>query len=232
LWPGQSPLGRQISTSAFEIPSLKIVGIVGDVHSTKLESDPTLMVYVPYWRQPWQASDLVVRSTADPRSLPEQVRKVIREIDPGIPAPKMRTMDELVAESVVARRFQMRVAAGFAMSALLLAALGIYGVVAYGVALRRREIGIRMALGARGGEVRRLVTRQGLRPVAIGLACGMAAALAAGGVVRSLLFGVGPADAATLGAVAASLSLVALLACLLPAYSASRIEPSRVLREE
>jgi putative ABC transport system permease protein len=232
LWPGQNPLGRLMSTSGSGVPQAEIVGVVGDVHSTQLENDPTLMVYIPYWKLAWQASDLVVRSTADPRSLPEQVRRVIREIDPSIPAPKMRTMDEIVAESVVQRSFQMRVAGGFAISALLLAALGIYGVVAYGVTLRRREIGIRMALGARGDEVRRLVVLQGLRPVAIGLACGMAAALAAGGVVRSLLFGVSPADGTTLGAVAVSLALVAMLACLLPAHSASRIEPSRVLRED
>jgi putative ABC transport system permease protein len=232
LWPGRNPLGRSMSTSAFGVPRVEIVGVVGDVHSTQLDNDPTLMVYVPYWKQAWQASDLVVRSTADPRSLPEQVRRVIREIDPTIPAPKMRTMDEIVAESVAQRRFQMKVTGGFAISALLLAALGIYGVVAYGVALRRREIGIRMALGARTGEVRRLVVGQGLLPVAIGLACGIGAALAAGGVVRSLLFGVSPADAPTLAAVAGSLALVATLACLLPAYSASRIEPSRVLRDE
>src|SRR5205807_4192142 len=110
------------------------------------------------------------------RVAPEEVRKAIRAIDPSIPAPKMRTMDEIVSESVAQRRFQMRVAAAFAISALLLAALGIYGVVAYGVALRRRELGIRLALGARASELRRLVVWQGLRPVAMGLACGMAAA--------------------------------------------------------
>jgi putative ABC transport system permease protein len=164
--------------------------------------------------------------------MPEEVRKAIRTIDPGIPAPKMRTMDEIVSESVASRRFQMRVAAAFAGSALLLAALGIYGVVAYGVALRRRELGIRVALGARASEVRRLVLWTGLRPVMIGLAGGMVAALAAGGLVRTLLFGVSATDGLTLAAVAASLALVATAACLAPAWSASRVDPSRVLREE
>jgi ABC-type antimicrobial peptide transport system permease subunit len=206
-----------------------VVGVVGDVHSAQLERDPTLMVYVPFWKQPWQTSNLVVRGS---HVTPEEVRRTIQAIDSGIPAPTMRTMDEIVAESVAQRRFQMRVAAAFAVSALLLAALGIYGVVAYGVTLRRRELGIRMALGARAGEVRRLVVWQGLRPVTLGLACGMPAAIAAGRLVRTLLFGVSPTDGLTLGAVAAGLALVAALACLMPAHSAARIDPSRVLRED
>ena len=117
-------------------------------------------------------------------------------------------------------------------TALLLAALGIYGVVAYGVTLRRRELGIRMALGARAAEVRRMVLWQGLRPVTIGLICGLLGALAAGGLVRTLLFGVAPSDGLTLGVVMATLIAIATLACLLPAHSAARIEPSRVLRDE
>jgi putative ABC transport system permease protein len=228
LWPGQDPMGRTILHAGMAVDHAEVVGVVGDVHGVQLERDPTLMIYVPFWKQAFQANDLVVRG----RAMPEEVRKAIRAIDPGIPAPKMRTMDEIVSESVASRRFQMRVAAAFAGSALLLAALGIYGVVAYGVALRRRELGIRVALGARASEVRRLVLWTGLRPVMIGLAGGMAAALAAGGVVRTLLFGVSATDGLTLAAVAASLALVATAACLAPAWSASRVDPSRVLREE
>jgi putative ABC transport system permease protein len=228
LWPGQDPMGRTILHAGMAVDHAEVVGVVGDVHGVQLERDPTLMIYVPFWKQAFQANDLVVRG----RAMPEEVRKAIRAIDPGIPAPKMRTMDEIVSESVASRRFQMRVAAAFAGSALLLAALGIYGVVAYGVALRRRELGIRVALGARASEVRRLVLWTGLRPVMIGLAGGMAAALAAGGVVRTLLFGVSATDGLTLAAVAASLALVATAACLAPAWSASRVDPSRVLRDE
>ena len=232
LWPGQNPLGRMILHSGSAVDHAAVVGVVGDVHSTKLERDPTLMIYIPFWKQAFQANDLVVRAAPGGRSAPEEVRKTLRAIDPSIPAPRMRTMDEIVSESVAQRRFQMRVAAAFALSALLLAALGIYGVVAYGVTLRRRELGIRMALGARAGEVRRLVVWQGMRPVALGLACGMAAALAAGSLVRALLFGITASDSLTLTAVSAALALVATLACLLPAHSAASIEPSRVLREE
>jgi predicted permease len=229
VWPGEDPIGKTLWNSGSRIPKAEVVGVVGDVHSSQLESDPTLMFYTPFWKQSWQVSDLVVRGEG---VMPEEVRRTIQAIDSGIPAPKMRTMDEIVSESVAQRRFQMRVAAAFAVSALLLAALGIYGVVAYGVTLRRRELGIRMALGARAGEVRRLVVWQGLRPVTIGLACGLAGALAAGRLVRALLFGVSATDGVTLSAVAVGLALVATLACLMPAHSAARIEPSRVLRED
>jgi predicted permease len=231
LWPGGNPLGKVVSSGS-GIVKAEVVGVVADVHSTQLERDPTLMLYVPFWKQAHQASQFVVRSAADPTSLREEVRKTLQAIDASIPAPKMRTMEEIIDESVAQRRFQMRVAAAFGISALLLAALGIYGVVAYGIALRRRELGIRMALGARSQQVWRMVIWQGLRPVTAGLAAGMLAALAAGRLVRSLLFGIGATDGLTLGAVAAGLACVAALACLLPARSAARIDPCRVLRDE
>jgi putative ABC transport system permease protein len=228
LWPGQNPIGGIILHSGSAVDHAQVVGVVGDVHASQLERDPTLMIYIPYWKQAFQASDLVVRG----RVAPEEIRKSVRSIEPGIPAPRMRTMDEIVADSVASRRFQMQVAAAFAGSALLLAALGIYGVVAYGVTLRRRELGIRVALGARSAEVRRMVLWQGMRPVVLGLAGGVAAAMAAGGLVRALLFGVSAADGLTLGSVAGALVLVAAAACLAPAYAASRVDPSSVLREE
>ena len=232
LWPNQNPLGKVILASGSAVRKAEVVGVVGDVHSTRLERDPTLMIYVPFWKQAYQVASLVVRSSADPQSLPEEIRRTIQSIDPGIPAPRMRTMADLVAQSVSQRRFQMRVAAAFAISALLLAALGIYGVVAYGVSLRRREFGVRMALGARAARVCRMVVWRGLRPVALGLATGILAALAGGRLVRSLLFGVSANDGLTMAVVATVLALVATLACLMPASSVVRIDPSRVLRDE
>ena len=231
LWPGRNPLGKLVSSGS-AAKHAEVVGVVADVHSTQLERDPTLMLYVPFWKQAYQVTGFVVRSAADPASLREGVRKTLQSIEPAIPAPTRRTMEEIVDESVAQRRFQMRVAAAFGISALLLAALGIYGVVAYGIALRRRELGIRMALGARSQQVCRMVLWQGLRPVTTGLAEGMLAAIAAGRLVRSLLFGEGATDGLTLGAVAAGLACVATLACLLPARYAARIDPSRVLRDE
>lgn len=231
LWPGQNPLGKVVSSGS-GVNHAEVVGVVGDVHSTQLERDPTLLVYAPFWKFAYQVSGLVVRSSADSAALPEEVRRTLQSIDSGIPAPRMRTMGELVAESVSGRRFQMDVAVAFAISALLLAALGIYGVVAYGITLRRRELGIRIALGARAGQVRRLVVWQGLRPVAIGLASGMLVALAAGRLIRSLLFGVSATDEWTLGTIALVLASIAVLACLLPAHAVARINPAGVLREE
>lgn len=231
LWPGQNPLGKVLSSGS-GVNHAEVVGVAGDVHSTQLERDPTLLVYVPFWKYSYQVPGLVVRSSADSLVLPEEVRRTLQSIDSGIPAPRMRTMSKLVSESVAGRRFQMDVAVAFAISALLLAALGIYGVVAYGITLRRRELGIRIALGAQAGQVRRLVVWQGLRPVAFGLASGMLVALAAGRLIRSLLFGVSATDEWTLGTIAFVLASIAVMACLLPAHAVARIAPAGVLREE
>jgi len=231
LWPGQNPLGKVLSSGS-GVNHVEVVGVVGDVHATQLDRDPTLLIYVPFWKLAQRVSGLVVRSSADSAVLPEEVRRTLQSIDSGIPAPRMPTMGELVSESVAGRRFQMDVAVAFAVSALLLAALGIYGVVAYGITLRRRELGIRIALGARAGQVRRLVVWQGLRPVAFGLASGMLVALAAGRLIRSILFGVSANDEWTLGTIAAVLASIGILACLLPAHAVARIDPAGVLREE
>jgi len=231
LWPNRDAIGQKLS-SVSNVTDTEVVGIVGDVHTTDLERDPTLMIYVPFWQSPFRVSNLVVRTAADSRTAMGDIRRAVQAIDTGIPAPRMRTMGEIVDESVAQRRFQMRVAVAFAGAALLLAALGIYGVVAYGITLRRRELGIRMALGARASEVRRLVLSQGLRPVLLGLGAGLLTAVAAGSLVRTLLFGIAATDPVTLAAVTAVLACVATLACLMPAHSAAAIDPARVLRDE
>src|SRR6185369_279485 len=204
--------GKVLSTGS-GVKLSEVVGVVGDVHSTQLENDPTLLVYAPYWKLSHQVSALVVRSASAGGPSPEEVRRAIQSIDSAIPAPKMRTMADIVNQSVTTRRFQMDVAVAFAASALLLAALGIYGVVAYSIALRRRELGIRLALGARSGQVRAFVVWQGLRPVVSGLVAGMVVALAAGSLIRSLLFGVSPFDERTLGTIAVLLLTIAVVAC-------------------
>lgn len=232
LWPGRSPIGWRIKNSGSGVQNAEIVGVVGDVHTTRLDRDPTPMIYVPYWQNPFQVTEIVVRTSADARVLMPALRSAIRQVDPTAPIRAMRTMGDIVAETVAQRRFQMRVSAAFGLSALLLAALGIYGVVAYGVTLRRREIGIRLALGARESQVMRQVTSQGMRPVVVGLMLGIAAAVAAGGLIRTVLFGVSPADPFTLAAVAVVLGGIAAMACFAPARSATRLDPARVLREE
>jgi putative ABC transport system permease protein len=231
LWQGQNPVGKVISSGS-QVRSAEVVGVVADVHTTRLERDPTLMIYFPFWKYPNQVAGVVVRSSADPLSVIGPVRKTLQSIDPGIPAPKIRLMEEIVSESVTQRRFQMNIALAFAASALLLTAIGIYGVVAYAVTLRRREIGIRVALGARAFDVRRLILWQGLRPVAAGAVSGVLVALAAGRLIRGLLYGVGITDSLILSSVVCLLTLVAAAACVIPAYSASNIDPAGVLRNE
>jgi putative ABC transport system permease protein len=212
------------------VDDAEVIGVVGDVHSAGLETDPTLMIYVPYWTRAFAENEIVVRSRAEAAAVMSDLRSAWRSLDPAIPVPNMRTMDNIVAGAVAQRCFQMRVAAAFGASALLLAALGTYGVVAYSVALRRREIGIRVALRASMGDVRRLVLLEGLRPMLTGLAAAMAVAM--GGLIRALLFGVTPTDPATLLAVAVGSAGVAAIACLLPARSAARLDPARVLRKD
>ena len=190
------------------------------------------MIYVPFWKYPNQVGGFVLRSSGDTAALMQAVRQTIRQIDSGIAAPKMQTMEDLVAESVSRRRLQVRVAMGFAVSALLLSAIGIYGVVAYGAALRRREMGIRIALGARSWQVRRLILWQGLRPAAWGALAGIALALAAGRWIESLLYGVSVTDRTILAGVAVLLATVAATASLLPAWRSSAADPALVLRAE
>src|SRR5262249_24238576 len=156
----------------------------------------------------------------DPRAAAAAVRTVLRSEDAQLPIPAIRTMSDVVDVSVAQRRFQMMLMLAFAASALLVAGLGIYGVVSYAVARRRSEIGIRMALGAQPTQVLALILRQGMAPVVVGLTGGVAAALLLGGLIRSLLFGIEPTDPLTIAGVAAVLLVVAAAACVIPARRA------------
>jgi len=175
---------------------------------------------------------LIVRTSMDPSAVAGAVRAEIRRLDPEMPVPQFRSMDEIVSASVAQRRFQLTLVLLFAAIALGLASLGIYGVVSYSVAQRRGELGIRMALGATGPDLRALVLRQGLAPVVIGLAAGLAGALALGRVLSGLLFGISSTDPLTVAVVAAVLLAVGAAACYLPALRATRSDPLVALRYE
>ncbi|HVT15412.1 MAG TPA: ABC transporter permease [Thermoanaerobaculia bacterium] len=232
VWPGSDPLGKRFSTGS-GVGKVEVVGVARDVPNASLEQGPTLIAYVPYWlNNSLHSGDIAVRTAIAPAALVPSLRRAIRSLDPGLPSPPMRTMAEIVSGAVSQRLFQMQLAAGFALSALLLALLGIYGVVSYTVAQRRGEIGVRMALGARLGQVMRLVVGRGLRPVALGLAAGIAAAVAGGQLVRSLLFGIAATDPATILSVALLLAATATAACLVPAFDAARTDPAGVLRHD
>jgi len=230
LWPGENPVGRKLIEGDGRGHPTEVVGEVGDVRGASLTKMPRPTMYQPYWQRPQGHWSLVLRSGSAPAGLAGAIRHEIRRLDPELPVPAFQTLEQLVDDSVAQRRFQLDLVLLFALAALVLAAVGVYGVVAQLVAQRTNEIGIRMALGARAGDVRRMVLLEGLGPVAAGLAAGFAAALFAGRLVSGLLFGVRTADPLTFSAVAGVLLASALAACLIPARRATRIDPLEALR--
>jgi len=231
LWPGQDAVGRRIVVGDDTKADTLVIGVVGDVRGASLDKAPVMTVYRPYWERSWNGPAFAVRASGDPTAVAGAVREVIRQVDPEIPIPAFQTMQEVADASVSQRRFQVDLVMLFGIAAVLLASLGIYGVVSHSVAQRSSELGIRMALGAAPGRIRALVLGQSLKPVAAGLACGLAASVAAGRLVGSLLFGVSPIDPPTIAGVAAVLTLVAALATVGPARRATRVDPVVALRE-
>ncbi len=231
-WPGENPLGKRFNFGRPNQAPIEVVGVVANIRSNGLQKAPTLTAYFPYWQQGDRDLSLVVRTAMDPSAITSAVRAEIRRLDPELPVPQFRTMREIVSASVAQRRFQLNMVMAFAAIGLILASLGIYGVVSYSVEQRRGEIGIRMALGATSSGVRAMVIRQGLMPVAIGLVGGIAVSVAAGRVLSGLLFGVQILDPLTVAAVAAALMSAAALACYVPAVRATRADPLNALRYE
>ncbi|MBI4909925.1 MAG: ABC transporter permease [Acidobacteria bacterium] len=237
LWPGENPIGKVIRNDP-NPEWVEVIGVVANVRAGSLEKQDPMMVYVPYWDgQYWQGAvwgnaTYVMRTSQDPATLAAALRGAIRELDPELPLANVLTMEDIVSESVSGRRFQTLLAGIFAGSALLLACLGIYGVISYSVARRTNEMGIRIALGAQAAQVALLVLRQGMRPVIAGLVVGVVAALAAGRWISSFLFGTEARDPAAIAGVIGMLVVVAGMACWMPALRASRIDPTTALRDE
>jgi putative ABC transport system permease protein len=237
-WPEGAALGRRVRTGFDGDEWYEIVGVTGDVRLQKLEERAEEAIYFPtlYGRSAdprvTRAVDLVVRTTGAPLSMVPLLRQAIRELHPHIPLSDARTMSQLVESSTARTSFTTAVLAVASALALVLGMVGIYGVVSYVVSRRTREIGVRIALGAEARTVRRMVVRQGLTLAALGAVLGLAAALVLSSFLASLLFGVGPTDPATYGAVTAALVGVAWLACWAPAARAARVPPSRALQAE
>ncbi len=229
LWPGQDPIGRKFTRGNNEW--FEVIGVAGDVRAEAHQA-PVAMMYRGYWDWMPYRTVLVARAGGDPRSIAGALRAAVHSADPDVPAPRMRTMAEVLDESVGMRRFQMLLASGFGLMALLVASFGIYAVVSYSVARRTAELGIRAALGARSGNLYALIVRQGMAPVAAGLLLAAACALSFGHVLGSLLYEIRGSDPATIAAVAGLLGLVALAACLVPARRASRVDPLSALHYE
>jgi putative ABC transport system permease protein len=235
LWPGMNPVGQRVivgSTIGADTTPREIVGVVGDVRAAGLESEPGPAVYAPYAQNPWPTMSAVVRSSVDPTQLAAAVRGQVRALDAEQPVYNVRTLDDVLGASLAVRRVQMTLLGTFALAALALAATGVYGVLAQAVRRRTHELGVRVALGAQRRDVLRLVVGQGMRPVGVGVLIGGAAAVAMGKLLRGLLYGVTPADPATLVGAALFLGLVSLIACVLPARRAVRVDPVLALRSE
>jgi putative ABC transport system permease protein len=209
-----------------------IVGVVGDVRQQRLSDQSYPQIYLPFAQSPSRSMVLAVRAHGDAGSLVPAIRGSLAELDPDLPLADIATLEERKAVSLARPRVNAAVLGAFALAALLLAAVGIYGVVAYGVVQRTRELGIRVALGAGGGNLLSLVIRQGMTPVLVGMLIGLAAALAGGRVLRSLLFGVDATDPLSFAAVILFLAGVSLAAIYLPARRAARSDPMVALRND
>jgi putative ABC transport system permease protein len=235
FWKGRDPIGTRITFGDPSDPETRwgtVVGVVGDVRHERLNEHPYPQIYLPFEQSPVRSVVLAVRTAGEPTTLVPAIRRVVAELDPELPLADVSTLEERKAVTLARPRVNATVLGAFALAALVLAAVGIYGVVAYGVVQRTRELGIRMALGAGGSTLLRMVIRQGMMPVLGGMAMGLVTALAGGRLLRGLLFGVGSSDPATLALTTCFLVAVALAAMYLPARRAARSDPIAALRVE
>jgi putative ABC transport system permease protein len=231
LWADADPIGRRVTLPLQSKTIAKeVVGIVNDVKQGELSQAAAATVYEYTRERAWSSLSLVVRASVPPRSLAQPAVGVLRAIDPEQPVQDIRTMEEVLDETLTSQRLSALLLGVFASVALALASVGIYSVLSYIVRGRSREIGIRTALGARTSDVVRLVVFEGMTPAIIGIAAGAVAALGAARALEKLVFGVSPSDPLTLAAVAGTLAIVALTASLVPAYRASRLDPQKALR--
>ena len=232
FFPGESPIGKKIGTYFSNGRDREVIGVVGDARHSGLDKEPPPQVYVPFGQNPSRNLNLVVRSGARPEVVAAAVRDVVRSIDKDQPIDRVTTMPELLSQSVAQPRFYTGLLTSFAVIAFALAALGIYGVISYGVTQRTRELGIRIALGADPRDVMKLVLGRGMLLTLIGVSIGLAGSLALTRLMSDLLFGIKATDPATFALAALLIAGVALAACYIPARRATRVDPTVALRHE
>jgi predicted permease len=235
-FPGQSPIGREIMFGSLvagsKMGSFRVIGVAANVYSDSPdEAQPLYQVYFSFRQDIWNGLALVLRTTIDPHQLVPAVRKLVASVDPDILVSRTITLDDLIANHSSTRRLGVLLVSLFSGAALLLSAVGLYGVLAYSVSQRKREIGVRIALGAQTWNILRLVVRHGLKIIGVGLLIGIGSALVLTRLIQGVLYGVSSSDPITLIAAVFVLGLAALLACLLPALKAARIDPMKTLRE-
>jgi putative ABC transport system permease protein len=233
LNPPENLIPPELNPSHVPIPKLTVVGVVADAHYGDLGQSPWPVVYASILQQDFSTTpSFTVRADGDPTALLASIRDVFAQFDKDLPLADISTMDEIISTSVARPKLEAVLLGLFGGLAMLLAAVGIYGVMSYSVSQRTGEIGVRMALGANRGQVLALICKQGLRLAAIGLATGLLLALAATRLMSSILFGVSPADPPTYASIAILLTVVSLLACYVPARRATKVDPMVALRNE
>jgi predicted permease len=233
--PGEDPIGQSVRVTVglgFGSPYWRIVGVVGDVRSRGLERETDAQIYMPHGQYGPRDMSVTVRNTPGAPPLLPVIREEVRAMDASLPLYQVETVEQALQRHVAPTRFYMILVGLFAGLAAVLAAVGLYGVVAYSVSRRTREIGLRVALGARRDGIVRLVVGQGMRPALIGLAVGLGVALLGGRVMEAVLFGVQPRDPVILGGTALLLAVVTLAAAALPAYRAAKVGPIKALQAE
>ena len=233
VFPGQDPIGKYLLNFGPQLDKIQIVGVVGNVRHVGLETAPRSEVYLPFGQAHWPSAFVVVRSkTSDPLALASAAQQAVASVNQDIPLANLRTMQDVIGDSVLQRRFTMLLLSIFAGLAVLLAAIGLYGVMSYTVSQRTHEIGIRMALGAQKADVLKLVVSQGMTLAALGVGGGIAVSALLTRLMASLLFGVSARDPITFGGVAGLLAGVALIANYIPAWRATKVDPMVALRYE
>jgi putative ABC transport system permease protein len=232
-WPNENPIGKRVKSGPIQStnPWLNIIGVVGDVKTDSLELQEAPHIYLSDFQAPSYNSVIYLRTAGDPGTLGDAIRPEVEAVDPNVPVYAVRTMEDVIARSMAERRFALQILGFFAGVALLLAAIGIYGVMAYTFSQRRHEIGIRMALGAQPRDILRMALSEGMTLVAIGLGSGLVGALILTRFLRSMLYAVSPNDPLTFVALPAVLAAVALLACFVPARRATQVDPLVALRD-
>jgi predicted permease len=231
-WPNASPIGKRLKRGPVQSPSpwMTVVGVVGDIRHDGLETDGVPHIYTSIYQLTFKTLGVMARSQVAPAELGEQIRREIQAVDSTLPVFGIRTLSDMVDSSLAQRRFAARLVGAFAILALLLSAVGIYGVLAYSVGQRTRELGIRMALGAQSPQVIRMVLLQAMQLIGFGVVAGVLGAFALVRAMSGLLYGTGPADPLVFVAAPALLVAVAVVASCVPAYRATRIDPVAALR--
>jgi predicted permease len=238
FFPGQDPIGRHFGFGAAVVKDRMIVGVVGNVRVRGLERQSEPQVYLPYQQVEdgfygfYAPKDLVIRASLEPAALMPLVREAVRRADPQEPITNVQTMTEIVDQQTASRQLQVRVIATFALIAFLLAGVGIHGVLSFAVSQRTQEIGVRIALGARGADILAMILRQGVVLAAAGVLPGVLLAYGAGRAMQALLAGVEPGDLATYSCAAVLSAAMALAGCMLPALRAVRVDPLIAMRAE